>query len=284
MKKYIFFFVAIAFSLSFSTCNENMPEIACLSCPDGPGGPIPPQARRVMVEEFTGVRCINCPGGSVEIENLLNIHGERLIAVSIHAEFFANPYPENMFDFRTPEGEFIINFLGLPEAYPAAVIDRKQFSGESDLQLVGSGAWAGKIGQQLEETAKVSLELDNTYDAASRLLTVNLAGQAIESVNEEVRFTVMITESGIVDAQLTPESSPGKDLDYVHKHVLRKILTAFDGNVISPSIAAGESFNETVSFTIPDEWAVANCEVIAFAHLAESSKEILQATEAHLAD
>jgi len=40
--------------------------------------------RHVLVEEFTGVQCVNCPQGSQLIENLINTHGERLIAVSIH--------------------------------------------------------------------------------------------------------------------------------------------------------------------------------------------------------
>jgi hypothetical protein len=280
MKKIILVFLYIS---SLFACQENMPEIACLSC-ENEQVVLQPQDRRVLIEEFTGVRCINCPAGSIEIENLLSIHGEKLIAVSIHAEFFANPYSENQFDFRTDEGEFIISLLGLPEAYPSAVIDRKQFTGESDLQLVGKELWAGRIAQQLEETAKVSLIVDNNYDVGPRNLSVDISGGALEVINEEVRLTVMITENNIKDAQLTPDSSPGLDLDYSHKHVLRKVLTAYDGDNLADTMAAGDTFEKSFSFSLPEGWNAANCEVIAFAHLAGDRKDVLQAAEEHLTD
>ncbi|MFT5384236.1 MAG: hypothetical protein ACI81W_001636, partial [Saprospiraceae bacterium] len=159
MKKYIFSILVLVFL--FTACEENMPVIACLSCENDDNEMLDPQDKRVLVEEFTGVRCINCPAGSIEIENLLAFHGERLIAVSIHAEFFAKPYTnESLYDFRTEEGENIINFLGLPEAYPSSVIDRKIYSGEADLQLVGLSSWAGRIGNQVLEIAIVSMELE----------------------------------------------------------------------------------------------------------------------------
>lgn len=281
MKKYILpFFVLF---LLFSACDENMPEIACLSCEDDELPP-EPQDRVVLVEEFTGVRCINCPAGSAELENLLSVYGDQLVAVSIHAEFFANPYPQSQYDFQTPEGDFIISLVGLPEAYPSAVVDRKQFTGESDLQLVGQGSWAGKIAEQLDGQAKISLNINNTYDDASRNLSVNVSGDVFEAVDEEVRLTIMITETGIVDHQLTPNSSPDTDPDYVHKHVLRKVITAFDGDVVTNSAEIGDVIDEVYSYTLPDEWNAAGCEVIAFLHLNSSSKEILQAAEEHLTD
>lgn len=282
MKKYIF--LLLFFGLSFSACDENMPVIDCLSCDDEQNPPPPPESKRVLIEEFTGVRCINCPAGSIELENLLSQFGESLVAVSIHAEFFANPYSESNYDFRTDEGEEIINFLGLPEAYPSAVIDRKQFSGESDLQLVGQASWPGRISQQVDEMAKISLVVENEYNSTSRDLSVNVVGQVQENVNEEVRLTIMITESGIVDAQLTPDSSPDLDLNYVHKHVLRNTLTAFDGDVLASSLVAGAGFDKTYTYTLPEAWDATKCTVIAFVHLAESSKEVLQTTEVSLAD
>lgn len=283
MKKYLFSILCFAF-LFTTACKENMPVIDCLSCETNTGGPVPPQDRKVMIEEFTGVRCINCPAGSAEIETLLAIHGERLIAVSIHAEFFATPYNDNQYDFRTDEGEFIISLLGLPEAYPSAVIDRRKFTGESDLQLVGKELWAGRIAEELDRAPQVSLAVENDFDEASRSLSVRVTGGAFETLNDEVRLTIMVTENGVKDAQLTPDSSPDLDLDYSHKHVLRKVLTAFDGDVLASSLALNETFDETYQFTLPDGWVAENCEVIAFAHLNGDEKDILQAAEAHVVE
>ena len=269
-------------TLGFS-CEENTPEIDCLSC-DEETIILEPQDRRVLIEEFTGVRCINCPAGSVEIENLLSIHGERLIPVSIHAAFFANPYDENQYDFRTDEGEFIINLLGLPEAYPSAVIDRRLFAGESDLQLVGKELWAGRIAEQLTESALVSLNIETDFNATTRSLAVRVTGGALEAIDEEVRLTIMVTENNIKDAQLTPESSPGLDLEYSHKHVLRRVLTAYDGDQIEETLAAGSVFEASYITDIPENWVPANCKVITFVHLAGDRKDVLQATQISFTD
>jgi hypothetical protein len=49
------------------------------------------QQRQVLIEEFTGVRCVQCPAGAAEIETLLALHGDQLVAVAIHAgDFFAS--------------------------------------------------------------------------------------------------------------------------------------------------------------------------------------------------
>src|ERR1700741_1300369 len=94
-----------------------------------PVGPPELGDRKVLIEEFTGVRCVNCPDGSAEIENLLSLYGGNLVAVSIHSGFFSDPYPDNLYDFRTPEGDQLLNYLGQPLGYPTAVIDRKLFNG-----------------------------------------------------------------------------------------------------------------------------------------------------------
>ena len=100
--------------------------------------------RKVLVEEFTGVRCVNCPAGASELENLKGIYGERLVIVSIHAGDFSPPFTDSRFDFRTAEGDALEKRLGAPLGYPTAVINRKKFTGQTGLQ-VGRSQWAGLI-------------------------------------------------------------------------------------------------------------------------------------------
>jgi hypothetical protein len=277
MKKIVFLLIVTI--LFTSACKENMPEIACLSCDDGPPIIIEPQDRRVIIEEFTGVRCVNCPAGSAEIENLLSVYGERLIAVSVHAGFYANPYPESQYDFSTPEGDDIETFLGTPVGYPTSVIDRKLFGTEPDLQLEGTASWGGYVAEELISDVKITLEVDNQWESSNRKLTVGIVGGTIEAINEEVRLTIMITESDIIDTQLTPA---GKDNDYVHKHVLRKTITASNGDVVASSLGVGEFVNEEYTFTLPNDWVADNCTVVAFFHNGTTNKEVLQAAEKHV--
>ena len=279
MKKIVYL---LLFTILFaSACKENMPVINCLSCTDNGPEPPEPQDRKVVIEEFTGVRCVNCPAGSAEIQNLLSFYGERLIAVSIHAGFYANPYPESQYDFSTSEGDNIEVFLGIPVGYPTSVIDRKLFGSEPDLQLEGTASWGGYVAEELISDVKITLELDNQWESSNRKLTVGIKGGTLEAIDEEVRLTIMITESGIIDTQLTPAPA-GKVNDYEHNHVLRKTITAYNGDVVASSLGVGEFVNEEYTFTLPNDWVAENCTVVAFFHNGTSNKEVLQADEKHV--
>lgn len=265
-----------------ASCREKMPLVDCLTCEDDNPATITPQDRRVLIEEFTGVRCVQCPQGSLEIKNLKSIYGERLVAVSIHAGSLANPYSQSQYDFRTDEGENLLNFLGIPEGFPTGVINRKLFPGQPDLQLETAGAWAGRIVSELEIDALITLDIENTWNETDRSLQVHVIGGAIDRIGEEIKLTVLITESNITDTQMVPLE--GIIDDYVHNHVLRKSLTAFDGDIIATSLNVGEFIDEEYAFSLPENWKAENCNVIAFVHLTGADKLVLQAVEKQLTE
>lgn len=277
MKKKFPYFLLFAFTLIFfAGCQENMPVIPCLSCDDDEIV-VPPEARKVVIEEFTGVRCVNCPQGSAEIENLLAVYGEQLIAVSIHAGFFSNPYPDQE-DFRVNEGVQILSFLGEPLGFPTAVINRKLFDGEDDLQLP-QAAWGGYIANELAQESKFVLDINNDFDSGTSKLDIDISLTATDDFDGDANMTIMITESGIISRQLTPD---GDNFEYEHKHMLRQVLTSFDGDPITEPLTANNTIEKTYSTTIPDEWNPNKISVIAFVHNATGDKEILQADESSI--
>src|SRR5688572_11507337 len=88
---------------------------------------VPAGDRVILLEEFTGKGCTNCPKGSREIENLLTLFPENLVAVSIHAGFFANPalFPQlGPNDLRPPQADELLNLLGQPDGYPSGIVNR----------------------------------------------------------------------------------------------------------------------------------------------------------------
>ncbi len=91
--------------------------------------------RRVLVEEFTVVRCVNCPEGSKKIEEIVAQHGEYIIPISIHAGFFSDPYDTSLYDFRTSEGNNLDAHLGPVQGYPADTVNRTQYANETELPI-----------------------------------------------------------------------------------------------------------------------------------------------------
>lgn len=260
--------------LSIWSCREIMPVIP-------PVGPPALGERKVLIEEFTGVRCVNCPDGSAEIENLQSLYGENLVAVSIHAGFFSEPYPENQYDFRTPEGTQIQAYLGEPDGYPTAVINRKKFEGESALQL-GRAKWAGLIAQEANIPPVINVNAEVAFDAASRDMEITVTSVPVADINAPLFLTLMITESGIKDMQYT---NNGFEPEYNHKHVLRKVITGTTGDPLGDAFTLGDNIVSTYNFNLPVGWNPVNCHVIAFVHHASGSdKEVLQVDETNIVE
>ena len=273
MKRQIFLLALAA--LSFAACEEIAPPVTGYMGPVGPGpDDVAGQQRQVLIEEFTGVRCVNCPAGSAAIEDLAAVHDAQLIAVSIHAGEFSPPYAESNYDFHTPEGDQILSYLGEPFGYPTAVVNRQLFDGEFDLQL-GQSQWAGFIVQEKAIPPKVKLAIKPVFNAAKRALGVDVTLFVQEDISStDVRLSIMITESGIQDVQLTPS---GKDASYTHKHVLRGMMTNYGGDPITETLSGGAEIAKTYTMTLPVGWDENHCDVIAFVSLAGENKYVLQA-------
>jgi hypothetical protein len=101
------------------------------------------------------------------------------------------------------------------------------------------------------------------YDPGTRELTVTINGIAKQAVTGDIRVSIMLTESGIVDAQDDNENG-GIVNDYVHKHVLRDMLTPATGATIANSLSAGGTFSYTNTIVLKEEWNAQEMEIVAF--------------------
>ena len=264
----------LSVAVVFAACTEQQRVIE----------PFVPQGNRVvLLEEFTGKGCTNCPKGSREIENLLTQFPDNLVAISIHAGFFANPqfFPLGTYDFRTEEGEFLFDYLGPNLGYPAGVVDRIAVNG--DMQI-GRNQWASAITSEIQIPPAIELSIVKEYDPATRSLHITVNGIGKEDVANEIRLSVSLIESGIIDAQDDLEAG-GIVPDYVHRHVLRDMLTPATGAPVTSSIITGQTFSNSFTYTIPQEWVAESMEIIAFVTEAQGTVyPVLQATSAHVAE
>ena len=170
-----------------------------------------------------------------------------------------------------------MSFLGEPVGYPTAVVNRKLFDGESSLQLLGQTKWAGRIAEEIAIAPKVDIEIERAYDDATRELSATVTLSIEETIEEDdVRITVLMTESGVMDAQLTPT---GIVEDYSHKHVLRGFVTNYNGNPLTESLTAGSEIVKEYTYTLPEAWVASKCTVVALVSLGGTQKDVLQAHE-----
>lgn len=278
MKKILGLSFVFSFFLLFISCEEVGPNMN-VSGGGNTGGDGDKQSRKVLVEEFTGVKCKNCPLGTDLLEQLIGIHGDKLVVVGIHTGFFATPYAESQHDFRTPVGDQIDTYLGGVVSNPAAAINRTKFEGQPDY-IIGKQLWTGYIASELEKAPKVELDLEKSYNSSSRLLETKVDLKFMENITDPVKITVLVTESKIKDVQLLPDNS--KNTEYIHKHVLRGALSDATGSAYTGgATTAGAKGSQSFSMTLPAGWKAENCSVVAFVSSA-TTKAVYQVEEKHI--
>lgn len=235
--------------------------------------------KAVLLEEFTGITCNNCPAAAVNAHALLDKYGDRMHMVSIHCSNFAVPQPpEYPADFRTTEGTEIYDFAGNP-GLPSGLIDRVDYETPTY-----SFKWEEKIDNILstQTIAEVGVKAELNTDETQRTVCLTAKFKAVSDVsNRNLYWSAFLTENGIVATQKMGDAKPNED--YEHEHLFR---TTFNSTFGSP---LPETFTGTVDdvicdsrqIVLDDEWVWENCSVIVFVYDADTF-EILQTIETHL--
>lgn len=245
-------------------------------------------SRKVLVEEVTGVRCQNCPDGTRELVALQNNLGaDNLVVVSIHQAggTYSLPFtmepPTNLYDFRFPDAKTLANFLGAPDGYPAATINRHLTEGNTSL-FSSRSAWSSLITDEFAKDYGLSMFLNNKYDPATRQLIISLNLAPEQTLAGENRLTILITQDSIVDVQ---QDGGSRNPNYIHRHVLRQVVSAPTGDVINEPLTGNALVKKTYTVTLPDNFKAGHCSVVAFVHHGGNpDKEVLQVMEAHVTE
>ena len=98
--------------------------------------------QRVLLEDFTGWRCTNCPAAAEKATELISKYGENLVVMAVHATTFASPSESNNnLDLRTEYGEKWANDFNCT-ALPAGMINRTKIESS---YAVNDASWDNHI-------------------------------------------------------------------------------------------------------------------------------------------
>ena len=177
--------------------------------------------KNVLVEDFTGQNCVNCPAAAELIHNLCATKmGEHIVAVSIHGGAMSIDATKSPFGLALPIGEEYNKHWGI-QAWPSGIIDRA--GGVKDVP-----SWSSSIVERMSKDLVVDLTANVSFDKDTR--TANISVTATEGVTSDMRLTVWLTESNIEGRQKFTDHEEEK---YVHNHVLRDCLTDPYGDALT---------------------------------------------------
>jgi len=227
------------------------------------------QVKRVLLEDYTGHTCQNCPAAAAIAHNQEAIYHGKLIVLAVHAGYYAIPGTgEFAVDFRTTAGEqWNTDFQVL--AYPSGMIDRKVFNGN---QVVGSAEWITDIASIINQAPALNMLMVNSYDSTSRTVRSLIYSKFLQSLTGTYNITVCVMEDNIISAQ---DSSNTIIHDYNFRGVLRGAVNGTYGETLTTVVDPSLCYLGKFSISINSAWVAQNCWILAFVSNS-STKEILQ--------
>ena len=205
--------------------------------------------KNVLLEDFTGQRCSNCPTGTEVIEQLQEIYGERLIAVGIHGGPLGFKGTATVLGLATDVGDEYYSHWQL-EYQPVGLVDRHG--------AVNYTEWAKAVRDEMALTSDVKMEVQAIFDGSKIDITV-----MEEAYNDYTgMLQVWLLEDGITAIQTMPDGTNNRN--YVHNHVLRTPVNGDWGKAIT--IGKGEQDLQNYQQAVDEAWNAANLSVVAFVY------------------
>ncbi len=244
------------------------------------------KCRKILLEDYTGHKCGNCPRAAEKVQELQEIFGEYIVPIAVHAGWFAIPSPSGekyRTDFRTGTGEIWDTHFGNSLAgNPNGMINRINYPAVD--HIYQHSVWAQKIQELLTTEPDVYIEITPTYTALDNSISVLTETEILKELNASLNITVVLTESHILDYQTDYNLDEVDVSNYEHNHVLRASLTGAWGLDLGKEVyAINDKINKSLSIELDSSWVVANLSVIAFVSNTNTF-EVLQAEEIHLTE
>lgn len=221
--------------------------------------------RNVLLEEFTGQNCPNCPTAHETAARLKEQYGEALITVSIHAGPFAFAEGSKSFPtFKTPEGDTYADAWGIT-SYPSGVINRT--SGNTSYS-----EWATIVRDEIQKDAELDIELTASLNADKTEISITTVLKPLSDI--EGKLQIWITESGIISRQ---KNGSATIREYEHNHVYRASVNEVGGESISLSSNVFDTLNHSIA--VKENWNAENLAVVAFVY---NNNGVLQVVESEI--
>lgn len=236
--------------------------------------------KKVLLEDFTGHKCGNCPRAAEELVRLEEEYHNQLVSVAIHvSDYFAGADETGYFsnDYRTETGNDLNDYFGVESAgLPKGIINRSSY--ESSIVLNYS-SWEAGITEQLAEDPKVDIQIITQYNEETNEFAAHVQTELLEDFDFELNVSVLFVEDSVISAQKDYELDPNVIEDYAHRHMLRSSLNGTWGTLIFDSSASnGDKFVNSYTTTFNAGYNENNCYIVAFVYNT-ATKEVLQAEE-----
>lgn len=212
------------------------------------------QNRKILIEEFTGIGCSNCPRAHKTSNKIVADNPGNAFVMNIHQGPYAtgkNP------DLTTEWGNALYNMIEAGNMYPNGTINRHVFDEETGKLAIFDTKWAATAPKVLEMPSYVNVGAKATIDWAQRKIMVDVEVYYTEVPGTGITsnfLNVALLQDHIAGDQVGMSNNPAQMLNgkYDHLHALRDLLTGQWGEELT-EITKGKLIKKTYSKVLPTD-------------------------------
>lgn len=241
----------------------------------------------VLMEEYTGASCTNCPAAHEILKDLQKVNPGRIniIGLYITGPIQTKPPHGAKYDFRHATATTIsTDIYGGISSLPSGGVDRVSVSGTLKMDRT---QWSNVINDRLKLADSINMRIACSYNPVDSILSIADTTIYTKSVGFPHNLSIVIVEDSIIDVQEYPSTDPvhpGKDEDYDFTNVFRGMVTAAPvGDPLLTSVPIKEAGRVIVRYykhKLTGVFNPKNCRIIAFINNSSPGDyRILQSTQ-----
>ena len=215
----------------------------------------PPEVgRAVLIEDYTGQYCVNCPRATEEIERLVEQYGDSVVvAVAIHSGPFSKNKGE-LSPLYTEVGDTYFSKWGL-SSQPVGLVDRLFSSTPFSYTDWGAG-----VIYEIAFKSPVSFMTSVDYDGETRNASIEVQTIGLDSTRVSGKLQVWLVEDSIDSFQYMPDGSVTEH--YNHMHVFRASVNDPWGDNVS--VDHGQVSVKNYNIVLDPVWVPEHCSLVTF--------------------
>ena len=214
--------------------------------------------KTVLIKDFTGVRCSNCPDAAEVVHELQHQLGEdRVLVLSVHAGYLAQAGGQ-FHSFTTPEGT---EWYGSNASNPLFSVDRVGLTDGNTLYVEQIDA---PVVEALAEPQTFEVFITNRYEETTRQLHVESEVTALAEQYGSYYVTLCLVEDSIVGRQAI---QGGYDTAYVFRDVFRGTLNGAAGEVFCEGqVYVDDDYIYKYDIAVDSAYNADQCYIMTYVH------------------
>ena len=232
------------------------------------GGDVEPTGKMVLIKDFTGARCVNCPAAAEYAHNLQHqLDEDHIFIMSVHAGFLAQPMGQFP-NFLTDEGT---EWYNNHDSNPLFTVDHVALTDGNSLKVEQIDT---PVVTALDEEQSFEIVIGRQFDPTSRQLQVNIQAVSLTDRDGHFFITACLVEDNIVGWQIIPG---GTDKEYVFHNVFRGTLNgAYGESFEDHHVDSDDTFSISYNTEINADYNADECYVVVYVYDRNQGDKILQ--------